>query len=1407
MKTIETSYLFETSWEVCNKVGGIYTVISSKASEMQKIFGEHYFLIGPDVWRGKNNTEFIEDKNLYADWKNYAETQGVSFRVGRWNIKGKPIVILVDFLSLISKKDEILTSFWNDYGLDSISGQWDYIEPTIFGYAAAKVVETFYTHEVFPQEKVYTHFHEWMTGSGVLYLKKYVPQVATCFTTHATVLGRSIAGSGFPLYENISQYDGNECSYRFDVRSKFSMEKISVMEADAVTSVSEITNTECKQFFGKGADTITTNGFDGKWVPEGKEFDKKRNTARKKLQQVTSALLNSPIPEDTVYVINSGRYEFRNKGIDLYIDALAELKEKNPQKTVVAYITIPADHADARPELLERMRKIPQDSSNAICNDFCTHYLNGYERDPILQRLNAVGLDNKPEDKVKIVFVPCYLNGEDGVFNLSYYDLLIGFDISVFPSYYEPWGYTPLESISFSIPTITTSLAGFGRWVKDTFENPKGVFVVERNDTNNSEVVSNIASYLYKFVNEKNVDDYRESALEISRAAIWDRFVDNYKETYRIASRKWDNDRSLLSKEMPLSQMSVTRYTQNAPEWKKIMVKPNTPGKLAKLEELSENLWWSWNSDATELFANIDPVKWEEVQHNPIELLSSLNTKTLEVLEKDSKFLSKMDNVYAKFKSYMDEGKHRTKPLVSYFSMEFGLHESLKIYSGGLGILAGDYLKSASDKNVDMVGVGLLYRYGYFNQVIAKSGEQISEYLPQQFSKLPVFPARDKNGNWITINISLPGRKLVAKAWRVDVGRVPLFLLDTDIEENIDIDRSITHHLYGGDWENRFKQELLIGVGGVRMLRKLGYKPEVFHCNEGHAAFMVLERLKEYIENEHLSFYQARELVRASSLFTTHTPVPAGHDMFTEDILRKYISHYASRLHLEWDEFVGLGRSNVENRDEKFSMSFLAANLSSYINGVSKIHGRVSREILAPLYPGYFPSELENINYVTNGVHFPTWTNSLWKNLYMKYLGEDILKNPDNFSLWKKIYEAPDAEIANIRHTLRKKLIDFVKEKVGQDFPHRGDNPEEMGEILDSLNDKTLTIGFARRFATYKRAHLIFKNLEHLNRIVNHPKRPVQFLFAGKAHPHDKAGQELIKMIIDISRRKEFVGKILFIENYDVDIARHLVQGVDIWLNNPTRPLEASGTSGEKAIMNGVLNLSVLDGWWAEGYVKGAGWALREEKTYNNQQFQDELDADIIYRIIENEIAPAFYEGKVPGSSATWIEFVKNNIAKIAPHFTMRRQLNDYYNQYYYKIAERFKQLEENHFSEAFVLGRWRLKVLSRWDSIKMLSSTYHQSTNNELLLGEKAHFEIALDLAGLSKNDIGVEVVFGQKQNDEMKEILFVCPLEAQGEQDGVYASDFEIPVSGVFDFAFRVYPKNEHLPTRQEFPIVKWF
>ncbi|MEG1572455.1 MAG: alpha-glucan family phosphorylase, partial [Bacteroidales bacterium] len=945
-------------------------------------FGDRYFLIGPDVWRGKNNKEFVEDKELYAPWRKFAEGQGLNFRIGHWAIEGNPIVILVDFMSQIVHKDDILADFWEDYKLDSISGQWDYIEPVLFGYTAAKIVESFYTYQVYPQEKVYAHFHEWMTGSGVLYLKKKMPQIATIFTTHATVIGRCIAGNSLPLYSELSSYNAEELSIRFGVKAKFSMEKLASIHADAFTTVSEITNNECRQFFEKPVDVITENGFDDAFVPKPEKFEQARSIAKQTLIRVTQALLNQKVEANALFVINSGRYEFRNKGIDLFLDSLAAAnKDPKLDKQIIAYLTIPADSAGARHDLIQRMQA--PDYDHPIQNDFSTHYLNNADQDPIIQRLRLLGLHNAPEDKVKVVFVPCYLDGKDGIFNCSYYDLLIGFDASVFPSYYEPWGYTPLESIAFGIPTLSTTLAGFGQWVQSAYPNKQmGVYIAERTDLNDADVVAEIACFLIKLTmaDPATMQSYRDNAYTISRIALWDNLIDKYSQAYEFAEKKWEVDKSLLNKVMPRMASQYTPIVNTQPEWKKIIIKPNVPNKLIKLDELSKNLWWSWNYEAENLFQSIDPILWEKVQQNPMDLLTKLNTTQIKKLENDAIFHQHLDAVYAQFRAYMDEPKKTPQPQIAYFSMEFGLHQSLKIYSGGLGILAGDYLKAASDKNVDMIGIGLLYRYGYFHQQIANTGEQIAESIPQQFSKLPLEAVRNDNGEWLIITLSFPGRKIYAKVWKVAVGRIPLYLLDTDIEQNSEVDRTITHHLYGGDWENRFKQELLLGIGGIRILRKLKLYPQVYHCNEGHAAFIGVERLREYVEKENKIYLQAKELVRFSSLFTTHTPVPAGHDEFSEDLVRTYLSHYPQRLNITWDTFMALGRSNASDIQSKFSMSCLAANLSQEINGVSRIHGRVSREIFANMYPGYYPEELQNIGYVTNGVHYKTWTHEKWQN-------------------------------------------------------------------------------------------------------------------------------------------------------------------------------------------------------------------------------------------------------------------------------------------------------------------------------------------------------------------------------------------------------------------------------------------
>lgn len=1410
-KNIKPDYIFETSWEICNKVGGIYTVVSTKAPGLQKEFEDNYILIGPDVWKETDsNPDFIEDRYIYRSWREHAENQGIRLRIGRWNIESKPIVVLVDFTPYFQIKDKIFAHFWETYKLDSISGQWDYVEPALFGYAAAKVIESFYDFNLTARDKIIAHFHEWMTGTGVLYLRDKVPQVGCVFTTHATALGRAVAGNNLPLYGDFSSYPPDAAARRFDILSKFSLERAAAQSSDAFTTVSDITALECSHFLGRPVDLVTPNGFDDSFVPADEEFKNRRVMARNKLMQVSRAMFNMDLPDDTLLLVNSGRYEFRNKGIDLYIDALAALNnEKGLNRTIIGYITVPANHMGPSEALNARLNN--PDFNAPTEAQYLTHGLHDVDHDQVINKAKAAGLLNRPEDKVKLIFVPSYLNGADGIFNFHYYELLIGFDLSVFPSYYEPWGYTPLESLAFHIPTITTSLAGFGLWIRERkADHEPGAWVIERTDSNGNEVTRKISKIILDFAgfDAATVEQARAKAFDISRIALWDELAGKYFTAFSIALTKAENREELFrDKRTPDLLMSFPLKKHQAPIWNKVLVKPGIPERFNGLKRLSRNLWWTWQPHATELFRMIDPIQWETLNHNPIALIESLTVKQMLQLERNEAFTSKLDKIYEEFEAYMKMASEKPKHQVAYFSMEYGLHDTVQIFSGGLGILAGDYLKEASDSNVNLIAVGLLYRYGYFRQNLSTFGDQVATYSPQKFTHMPLKPVRNGNGEWVMVTLVLPGRNLYAKVWRLDVGRIPLYLLDADIDENNEADRYITHQLYGGDWENRFKQELLLGVGGIRLINAIHQSPDIFHCNEGHAAFIGIERLRLLVQEKKFSFDQAVEIVRSTQLFTTHTPVPAGHDAFSEDMLRAYIPHYADRLNISWNSFMNLGRYIEDKPDEKFSMSVLAARLSQEMNGVSRIHGRVSREMFQGMYEGYYADEL-HIDYVTNGVHMPTWTAPAWQELYKKTFGEDFVQNQSNHKLWEKIQDVPDEEIWKLRQQQRKELISYLRKRLGEDLKRRQESPKFILRTLESLNDKTLTIGFARRFATYKRAHLLFINLDRLSQLVNDAKRPVQFVFAGKAHPADKAGQDLIKRIIEVSKMPQFIGKIIFIENYDMALGARLVQGVDVWLNTPTRPLEASGTSGEKAIMNGVVNFSVLDGWWAEGYKSGAGWALQEERAYENQQFQDELDVESIYNIFSEEIVPDFYKRDDKGVPAKWVSYVKNTIAGISPEFTMKRMIDDYFRKFYDKLVKRSTQLFENDYEGIRQLSNWKRKMIRGWDGIETVSLRVPDSSRKPLRLGENFVAEVVLNVNELSANDVGLEVLFGHKVNDEVKKLSSVEEMTVAGINGNIVTYFIEIPTlqAGVFDFAFRLYPKHPLLPHRQDFNLVKW-
>lgn len=1396
-------FLFETSWEVCNKVGGIHTVITSKLPSYYQVFGENMIFIGPDILSNKlTHPEFIEDKNMYQDWKTNANCHEVRFRTGYWNVPNKPKAILIDFTALIPKKDELFTHLWEVFKLDSLSGEWDYIESTLFGYATGMVIQSF-SEFYLADKKVVAQFHEWMTGAGVLFLKENAPQIATVFTTHATVLGRSIAGNGMPLYSTIGTFEPDQKAKEIGVLAKHSLEKNASILADVFTTVSKVTANECEFLLNNKPDYITPNGFALEHLE--KLTADSIASARSILCKITKALTGGNCNENTLFVATSGRYEFKNKGIDVFLDALGKLNQ-NPDLTnpVVAFILVPNEQYGPRKELLENLKS---DQFHPIPNPITTHNLNPNRYDPVIDRCQQLHLWNNPEQKVKVIFAPVYLNGNDGIFNTDYYHLLSGFHMSVFPSYYEPWGYTPMESLAVGVPTVTTSLSGFGQWMqKKSTELTDGLGVVKRTEDNYDQVVAQIENWTLAVSNlskaERNALSNKAKALTAD--TVWQNFskyyYDAYEKAVQTASKREKTD--YLSK-LAYKPME-NKQTSNEPIWKKMIIHSNLPGELKQLEALSMNLWWCWNYEAMELFESVAPDTWKKCQKNPVVLLKTVSSDRFEELTKNKTFLNRLNKVYTDFRTYMDTPPQKDMPRIGYFSMEYGLTDNLKIYSGGLGILAGDYLKEASDCNTPMIAVGFLYKYGYFTQHLSVSGEQQASLVPQKFADLPIEPIYDELKQLVTVSVNLPGRIVKARIWKVMVGRIPLYLLDTDYLENSPEDRTISHQLYGGDWENRLKQEILLGIGGIRILKELKLNPEIYHCNEGHAAMINVERLSDLIQHENLTFDEALEVVRSSSLFTTHTPVPAGHDAFDEELIRTYMRHMPERLKIDWETFLNLGRGVDNAHGEKFSMSVLATKTSQEMNGVSRLHGDVSKEMFQYMWKGFSASELY-IDYVTNGVHYPTWTASKWRKLYESQFGEGFLNDLSNPKYWEKIFDVEDKIIWETRNQYRKRLIDYVKSRYQESFVRRHENPKLIVDILNSVNEKTLTIGFARRFATYKRAHLIFSDIDRLARIANNPNRPVQFLFAGKAHPNDKAGQDLIKHIIEISRRPEFIGKVLFLENYDMELAKRLVRGVDIWLNNPTRPLEASGTSGQKAEMNGVLNFSVLDGWWVEGYKEKAGWALSEKRTYENQEFQNELDAATIYSILENEIVPLYYDRDKNDIPVEWVQYIKRSIAGIAPHFTTKRMLDDYINKFYLKLHKRTKKIQANGYKLAMDLSQWKNKIRASWDQIDLVSIDFPNTMKAAFKMGENYRGEVVIDLKGLSEEDLGVELVFalqgGQKIID-IKELKLSKKVDTMA----FYEINFELKKPGTYDYGIRLYPKNKELPHRQDFAYLRW-
>ncbi len=1389
--------LFEVSWEVCNKVGGIHTVLSTKAKTLTTKLGDDYIAVGPWLLANASSEASFEAESGFDAFTEECRRAGVPVRVGRWKIPGSPRTILVEFSGLYAKKDGILAGLWENFGVDSIAGAWDYVEPVIFGEAAGIVIERWWQSYLAPRRrKCVAQFHEWMTGSGLLYLKRNQPRIGTVFTTHATTLGRSLCSTGVQPEQGLAGRTSDAAAEAIGVRSKHSLEKISSLQADVFTTVSTLTASEAELFFDRRPDPVLPNGIDLDVVDE-LAGPVQRETVRQRLVDFARRFLGKDCSK-AAFLMVSGRYEFRNKGIDLVLEAAARL-HKRAGKPVVLLLAVPAGQSGVAGSVLERKHGPAESFQTPLGTS--THNLNDALGDPIQQATKRLGLTNQLDARVSVIQIPIYLHPADGLFDLPYEALLRAADLSLFPSFYEPWGYTPQESLAMGVPTVTSDLAGFGQWVLASgLSGQDGVHVLRRENQRFEDSAAQLAD-LIESVLGGGADAQR--CRNAAQRTAWSDLIANYERAFELALQAAD---ARAQDAPPVPFRPVVPFTVlpqpdgKRPRLLTFDVSATLPGPLSDLAQLATNLWWSWDPEGEALFASISSASWDACGHNPVQFLRTVFPEDLRQKAEEPAFLERLQRVKARFDQYLSKGRGRrdlapasgptSSHPIAYFSAEFGLHESLCIYSGGLGILAGDHLKSASDLDLPLVGVGLFYRRGYLRQRVGAGGEQVALDIENDPRKLPVELVRvDGNASSPALEISLrmPSSELYLRAWRVRVGRVDLYLLDSDLEKNRPEDRATTHQLYGGDSEHRLRQELVLGRGGVKLLEALSIRPSGFHINEGHAAFLALERVGGLVRDQHLTFDEAREFVRATTSFTTHTPVPAGHDRFSEDLMRRYFSDAPDWMGLSWERFMSLGQSDSQR--DTFNMTYLALSFAGSVNGVSRLHGEVSKELLGPYWPGLLRSEMP-VTSVTNGIHLPTWVGSDMAAL----LG--ARQRPPQPQDFARIGAVDDRSLWEVRNKARSSLLESMRDRLQRSFFDRNDSPSILAHMLDGLKQDALWIGFARRFAPYKRADLIFKDKERLARLVSNASRPVRIVFAGKAHPRDTLGQEILKSIVALTRTEPFLGKVFFIEDYEIHLARKLVQGVDLWLNNPIRPQEASGTSGMKAAANGVLNLSVPDGWWVEGFDGENGWTVGDGRSLASQDLQDEQDSASLCRILNEDVVPMFFDRGPDGLPLRWLARMRRSLATIPPVFNTDRMVSEYADSIYRPMAQAHQELERDRFGPLKAMTADHDRVRRDFGHVRIHGALV--SNLVDLQVGQTIEARMEVHLGALGTKDVVVELVFGYGQGGlDLRAATCVRLLPAGTSKGGhlQFKGSHVLTRSGSFSYGLRVRA-NERLP-----------
>ena len=1413
----ERTTLFEVSWEVCNKVGGIYAVVSTKVLEAVAHFGENYYLLGPDT--GKN-AEFVETSEPCWDaLKGALAARNISCRFGRWQIPGKPKVILVSLKERYDK-NQLLAELWTRYGVDSLAGGWDYIEPLMFSTVCGEVIAAATESIAKPSEgRVVAQFHEWMCGGGLLAIKKLEPRVGTVFTTHATMLGRAMAGSGFDIYKQMYQINPKQEAGAYNITSKCTMETASAREADCFTTVSNITADEATVFLGCKPDFVTPNGLDLSVIPD---FSQNRELARKHRKAIFDAcgrLLRTPIPEDARVFLISGRYEYHNKGIDVFLEALAEVNEalRNSGKTVLAIASVMGGHSGVNPDAVSGdPEKHPEDGGHFICS----HHAHNPKLDPILKNCKRLNLRNDPEDPVKIVFIPAQMDGYDGFLNLPYYDIMSACHLGVFPSWYEPWGYTPQESAALAVPTVTTDLSGFGHWVHDLPEgsvDKSGISIVQRRHTSYEATVQAIKQIALDYACEPRggVQSRRESVRAMMHECSWQKFFKHYISAYDLALEKAKARFEYSNGDTPrLSSTLKTSNSLSAPVLRSFTSVVKLPPAIARLRELAHNMWWYWNPHSWALFADINPTVWMQSHNNPVLTLDTSSNDHMETLAADPLYVQHYKAIMEEFDEYMQAPPKEHAELgkenpVAYFSMEYGLASCLPIYSGGLGVLSGDHLKSASDLNLPLVAVGLLYKSGYFRQQLDKEGRQIALYPENDFSTLPVQRVTDENGVPVDLELELPNRKLFAQIWKVQVGRIPLLLMDTDTPKNMPEDRKITSRLYEADRDYRLRQEILLGIGGVRMLRLLGILPSVFHMNEGHSAFLILERIRLFMREEGLSFTEAAELVRGSNIFTTHTPVEAGNEIFTVDRMEAYFMPYAQELGLSWQDFLRLGKPDTSER-HVFEMTLLALNHSHKSNGVSAMHGVVSRHMWQKNWPGV-PTVEVPIGHVTNGIHVPSYLGPAMKALWDGHLGDGWQSMPAESSIWKRVSTIPDSQFWGARLIQKNTLLDVIRESLPATFRKYGITGNRQKNMLSSLTPNALIFGFARRFAPYKRASLLFANPDRFASIIADAKQPVLFVFSGKAHPADTQGADLIQEIIRFMLDPRFFGHVFFLEDYSLEVSRSLSQGCDVWLNNPRRPLEASGTSGQKVPVNGGINCSVSDGWWCEGYNGNNGWTIGQVLTGDRlpEDQSDHDDAEALYELLEKTIIPLYCDSGSMNLPSAWIKVAKESMASLTMRYSSNRMVSEYHTDYYLPAAKRHAELVKNNKALPRLLADWKKSIGIRFNAVRIEDVSVNGLTGATLYEVDRLTFRVRLHLAGLNPTEVRVELVAGPgTEQGFVAGLPDLVPLELIGKEgeSHIYEGRYSPGQTGGHAYGVRVMPVVPGLGSPFETGLVLW-